>query len=219
MKNILFSIFCLFFVGATLAQTPTNDKYTANFRKAMTNLDSSWMNPVKMRETANQFERLANFKQDDWMPRYYHALCMIQLSWTAADMKERENILKAAETSIKAAAGISPDNSEIVALEGNLYQAMIVLNPMANGPVYGPKASATLQKAMALDPNNPRPHYIEGSFIYFTPEQWGGGLERAKPYLEKAKTLFATFKPASEFAPNWGDVPNQMILDGKMPKN
>jgi hypothetical protein len=103
-----------------------------------------------------------------------------------------------------------------VALEGYMYQAMILINVMTNGAIYAPKSAATLQKAMALDPTNPRPHYLMGQNIYFTPPQWGGGAEKAKPHLEKAKALFATFTPASDRHPNWGGVVCDMLLEGKI---
>ncbi|MBL7826036.1 MAG: hypothetical protein JNJ57_05355 [Saprospiraceae bacterium] len=217
MKNVLIlSTVFLALLSTLSAQNSADDKYVAGFKKALVNLDSSWENPTKMRETANQFERLANFKKTEWLPLYYHALCLIQYSW-AADAKERETVLKGAETSIKTAQGISPDNAELVALEGYLYQGMIMINPMANGAIYGPKSAMTLQKAAQLDPNNPRPPYLLGQNIYFTPEMWGGGMDNAKPHLEKARTLFGTFKPQSEFHPNWGQIVCEMILDGKIP--
>lgn len=222
MKKII--LLCLFLCGSlyhAAAQTTTpatNDKYVANFKQALLNLDSSWGNQPKMRETANQFERLANYKKTDWLPRYYHALCLIQYSW-GAEATERETILKAAETSIQTGMTLSPDSSEMVALEGYLYQAMIMINPMANGAIYGPKSGMTLQRAALLNPSNPRPPYLLGQNIYFTPEMWGGGMDKARPHLEKAKALFATFKPASELHPNWGKVVCEMILDGKLKKD
>ncbi|MCE7921612.1 MAG: hypothetical protein DYG98_00995 [Haliscomenobacteraceae bacterium CHB4] len=220
MKKLI--LLCLALSGAiyaTNAQTPAaaDEKYTAAFKKALLNLDSSWANPPRMRETANQFERLANYKKTEWLPRYYHALCLIQYSWSA-DAKERETILKSAETSIQTGMALTPDSSEMIALEGYLYQAMIMINPMANGAVYGPKSGMTLQRAALLNPSNPRPPYLLGQNIYFTPEMWGGGMEKARPHLEKAKALFATFKPASALHPNWGQVPCDMILEGKMKK-
>ena len=218
MKKLL--LLCLVLFGSVYhasAQTTagSDEKYLANFKKALLNLDSSWVSPPRMRETANQFERLANYKKTEWLPRYYHALCLIQYSWSA-DEKEREAILKAAETSIQTGMALSPDSSEMVALEGYLYQAMIKINPMTNGAIYGPKSAMTLQRAALLDPNNPRPPYLTGQNIYFTPDMWGGGMDKARPHLEKAKALFATFKPASELHPNWGQVVCEMILDGKL---
>jgi hypothetical protein len=220
MKKLTLFFFLLLTVFSHVAaQTSADEKYTAGFKKALVNLDSSWASPPRMRETANQFERLANFKKTEWLPRYYHALCLIQYSWSATDAKEREAVLKAAETSIQTGMSLSPDSSEMVALEGYLYQAMIMINPMANGPVYGPKSAMTLQKAAALDPDNPRPHYLIGQNLYFTPEMWGGGMDKARPHLEKAKALFAAFKPKSEFHPNWGQVVCEMILDGRLKKD
>ena len=221
-KSVISACFALFTLGfmtnTLVAQDArTEEKYTSNLRKALVNLDSAWMNPAKMRETANQFERLGNFKKEEWIPRYYQALCLVQLSWSA-DAKERPTILETADKVIKSAMELSKDNSELVSLEGYMYQAMIMINPMTNGAIYAPKSAATLQKAMVLDPNNPRPHYLLGQNTYFTPEMWGGGMEKARPHLEKAVELFAAFKPASEFHPNWGEVPCKMILEGKMGK-
>ncbi len=222
MKKLFFAAFAAIavFLSATdnlQAQDDAKkqDKYVINMRKAMVNLDSSWASPAKMRETANQFERLANFKKDDWIPRYYHGLCQVYLSWMT-DAKEREALLKSAQASVKKADSLSANNSEIVALEGYMYQAMIMINPMSNGPVYGPKGAETLQKAMALDPNNPRPHYLLGQNLWFTPAMWGGGPDKGRPHLEKAKALFEAFKPASEFHPNWGEIGCNMILEGKL---
>lgn len=222
MKKLL--LIALLFAGAWAANaqttaapgTSTDDKYVVAFKKALVELDSSWQGPARMRETANQFERLANYKKTDWLPLYYNALCLIQYSW-AASPADRETVLKAAEKSIKTAQGLSPNNCELVALEGYLYQGMIMINPMTNGAIYGPKSAMTLQTAMQLDPNNPRPPYLLGQNLYFTPEMYGGGMERARPYLEKAKALFETFKPASELHPNWGGVMCNLILDGKIP--
>jgi hypothetical protein len=221
--KFLFSTAFLLFLGVftpVFAQTEAQpvDKYAVAFKKALQNLDSSWASPVKMRETAGQFERLANFKKDDWLPRYYQVLCLIQLSYTV-DAKEREAILKTAEGVLKSAQEISKDNSELVALEGFMYQAMILINVMTNGPIYAPKSNITLQKAAELDPKNPRPHYLMGSNLYFTPAQWGGGADKARPHLEKAKALFATFTPASDRHPNWGSIICDMMLEGKIKTN
>ncbi len=219
-KLFLFGItFCglLTFAAAQTSPAPADEKYAAGFKKALVQLDSSWTSPARMRETANQFERLANYKKTDWLPRYYHALCLIQFSWSA-EPKDREAALKAAEASIRTGMTLSPDSCELTALEGYLYQAMILINPMANGPVYGPKSNITLQRAALLDPANPRPPYLLGQNLFFTPEMYGGGMEKARPHLEKAKALFATYKPASELHPNWGQVICDMILEGKIKK-
>jgi hypothetical protein len=220
-KTCFFIILLMTALPVSQAQTTApsaQEKYVANFKKALLNLDSSWANPSRMRETANQFERLANYKKNDWLPFYYHALCLIQFSWNA-ETKERETILKGAETSIQTAYSLNPDSCEVMALEGYMYQAMIMINPMANGAVYGPKSAITLQKAMQINPDNPRPPYLLGQNIYFTPEMWGGGMNNARPHLEKAKSLFVSFKPASELHPDWGKVPCEMILEGKIKNN
>ena len=81
-------------------------------------------------------------------------------------MPKNEALLTSAQISVKKADSLSANNSEIIALEGYMYQAMIMINPMVNGAVYGPKSAVTLQKAMVLDANNPRPHYLLGQNLW-----------------------------------------------------
>jgi hypothetical protein len=89
--KLLFSaallLFCGFFAPA-FAQTETTDvdKYALAFNKALQNLDSSWTKPAKMRETAAQFGRLANFKKDDWPPRCWNWLRGLVAGMTQASI-------------------------------------------------------------------------------------------------------------------------------------
>ena len=69
---------------------------------------------------------------------------------------------------------------------------------------YGGLAEKEMQAAIKQDPTNPRPHMLKGQNLKGTPEQFGGGCKTAKSHLQKAVDLFATFKPASDIAPNWG---------------
>lgn len=212
MKRLFLSLLAFTLVFSAVAQNNTNDdKFTANMRKAMVLLDSSWVSFAKSQEAANLFERLADYKKDDWRPRYYQALCLINLSW-GAEGDKRKLILETAQKALETAKGISPNNSELVTLEGYMYQSMIMINVMTNGQIYGPKATQALQTAMQLDPNNPRPHYLLGQNLMYTPPQWGGGKDAAMPHIQKAAELFDLFKPADEFAPDWGKEGNARLL-------
>ena len=48
--------------------------------------------------------------------------------------------------------------------------------------------------------------------VFHTPKTFGGGKEKAKPFFEKAKSLFASQKPASSIDPNWGEGHNNQML-------
>ena len=57
---------------------------------------------------------------------------------------------------------------------------------------------------MKLDPENPRPYLLKGMGAMYTPEQYGGGKDKALPILEKAVEKFAKFKPTNSIMPKWG---------------
>ena len=61
-----------------------------------------------------------------------------------------------------------------------------------------------MEKAMNEDPNNPRPYYLKGQNLKYTPEQFGGGCKVALAELKTAMDKFAAFKPATELHPTWG---------------
>ena len=65
---------------------------------------------------------------------------------------------------------------------------------------------------MQQDHNNPRPYFLKGQGLKYTPAQFGGGCSTAKPQLQIALDKYATFKPASEISPNWGKKIVEMLI-------
>jgi len=82
------------------------------------------------------------------------------------------------------------NNSEVLALRANYYQAKLQGSPMM-APYYGPKAGNILEVALNEDPTNPRAYLLMGQNLFYTPAMFGGGADKAKPFLEKAAALFA----------------------------
>jgi hypothetical protein len=77
-------------------------------------------------------------------------------------------------------------------------------NPMSRYMTEGAKASEALEKAKALNSNNPRIYILEGQDKFYTPEQFGGSKEEAKKLFEKANGIFMVSKPGSSIEPQWG---------------
>jgi hypothetical protein len=80
----------------------------------------------------------------------------------------------------------------------------MMVNPMQRWQEYGAESSSNLEAAIAQDPTNPRPNYLKGQGLMYTPEQFGGGCKTAKVELQASLYKFSAFKPASELNPNWG---------------
>jgi len=80
----------------------------------------------------------------------------------------------------------------------------MMVNPMQRYQEYGPEAASYLDAAMQQDPTNPRPEFLRGQGLKYTPEQFGGGCGTAKPVLQSALDKYNKFVPASEIHPSWG---------------
>ncbi len=211
MKKALSIItFCLFAI-AMQAQT-TNEKFVKAMEKALAGMDTL-KTAEQWQESANAFERIALKEPKEWLPAYYVALGHNMAFNLTQDQSKQELMAKRAELFINAADALNPDHSEIYVLKSMVSSLFIRLNPMVNGQKYGPVAAAQLEKAMQLDPENPRAYMQKGLTLFFTPAQWGGDKVEGKRMFETASTKFAAFKAASSIHPVWGNRTNNMFLE------
>lgn len=156
------------------------------------------------KQVANQFERIANVEKGEWLPSYYTAYCYIVMGFLDQDKSKMDQYLDKAQTFIDKATEISDPESELMVLQGLLYQARIQVDPMGRGMEYSQKANVVFEKAKAINPDNPRIYLLIGQSIYHTPEQYGGGPEKAQPYIDRAREKFDEYQPDSSLAPDWG---------------
>jgi tetratricopeptide (TPR) repeat protein len=150
------------------------------------------------------FERIALAEKTQWLPYYYAAYASINQSFGLTVAEERDKVLDQAQKFLEEAAKLKSDSSECMALQGFLYVARIQVDPMGRGGEYVLKANEAFDKAISLNPKNPRGYYLKGITVMNTPDFLGGGKEPAKPILTLAMTKFETFKPSSPLSPNWG---------------
>jgi hypothetical protein len=160
---------------------------------------------------ANQFERIANAEQGKWQPRYYVAYCFVSaVTMNKMEADEIHQQLDVAQKHLDLLEKSFKNESEIIVLQAFVYQMRIT--DMAKGMKYSMLAGEKLDEAETLNANNPRIYYLRGMNTFHTPKAFGGGKEKAKPLFEKAKSLFASQKPASSIDPNWGEWHNNQML-------
>lgn len=197
-------------IGTALFTTAQNKKYISTMEKNVAELDST-RDGAKLQNLANTFERIAGAEKAEWLPNYYAAYCYVNMTYTTkGDMID--TYCDKAEIFIRRADSISPNNSEIYTIKAQIASARISVNPMSRGQKYGTESAELREKAKQLDKTNPRPYYLEGTALFYTPPMFGGGKDKAKPAFEKALTLYETFKPASSIAPNWGERASKYFL-------
>lgn len=163
-------------------------------------------------EIANRFERIAQTEKAEWLPLYYASFAYAMLSYQEPDNAKKDTFLDHAQRFLDQALAIDPNESELHMLQGFLYPARINIDPMTRGMAYMEKLNASLDKALELNPDNPRVYYLRGTMTFHMPEAYGGGAEKALPYFSTADEKFRIFKPKTELSPNWGKEINELEL-------
>ena len=194
---------------STFAQT---DKYIAAMKKNIAAIDTSFKNPVNLLTLANNFERIAVSEKSQWLAYYYAAFCQVNYTYMEQDKSRIDAIADKATLLINAADSLQPNNSEVSCIKSMIASSHMMVNPMQRYMEYGPEAASHLDAAMKQDPANPRPEYLKGQGLMYTPEQFGGGCVTAKPVLQSSLGKYNNFKPASEIHPNWGKQRVEMLI-------
>lgn len=198
---------------ACFAQLFAQDK--SEFKNAMGSTLSE-MNTIKDNDAyldlSNKFQRISEAEPTEWLPAYYSTLCITLYSFGEKDKSKVDLLLDQAQTILDKAMKIKPDESELWVIQGMLFQARIMVDPMTRGQDFSMKANEAFEKAESLNPENPRVYFLKGQSAMNMPKMFGGGKDVAKPLFELAKTKFQNFKPANELSPNWGKEMNEKIL-------
>ncbi len=201
MKKIIALMMMSVVATTTFAQ---NQKYIDAMTKAISEMDTMYTTDQFL-SSANKFERIALAERSEWLPYYYAALARVSSQYVAKDYTKTDEVLDVAQKHIGIADSLMPNNSEILLVKAMIIGTRIMVDPMTRGQMYGMQSMMMLSLAMQADPNNPRPYFIMGQSLFYTPPQFGGGPDKACPMLTTAKEKFATFQPASSLHPNWGE--------------
>lgn len=209
MKKIIIASFLLLFAAGSFAQS---EKYIGAMKKNITGMDTSFKNPVDLLTLANSFERIAIAEKSQWLAYYYAAFCQVNYGFMQQDKDKVDAIADKATDMINKADSLMPNNSEISCIKSMIASCHMMVNPMQRYMEYGPESSSNMEAAMKQDPTNPRPYYLKGQGLKYTPEQFGGGCATAKPEFQTALDKYAAFKPASELSPSWGKTQVEALL-------
>ncbi len=209
LLKIALVISVFFFAKNIYADGP---QYQQAMKSALSQMDSA-VAPEQYMQLANTFERISGVETREWLPDYYAAYCYALVAFTEhKDKKGIDDLMDKADALISKAGALSPNNSEIVTVKGLINSGRIMVDPMSRGKKYGTLANQDYKTAEKLDSFNPRPFFLEGQGLFYTPKMFGGGKERAKPVLASAVSRYKVFKPSSAISPNWGQKMAEDLL-------
>lgn len=209
MKKIILSTAIVFLSVVLFAQS---EKFTAAMKKNLSALDTSFKNPVSLLSVANNFERIAIAEKTQWLPYYYAAFCQVNYGFMDPDKSKTDGYADKATALIMQADSLAPNNSEISCIKSIIASCHLMVDPQQRYMEYGPESSSNIDAAIQQDATNPRPYYLRGQGLRYTPEQFGGGCKTAKSVLQTAIEKYAAFKPASDIHPNWGKEQAEQLV-------
>ena len=209
MKKLITLAAILTISIATFAQ---KEKYQAAMKKNLAAMDSAFKSQADLLTLANSFERIAITEKTEWLPYYYAAFCQVNAGFAGQDKSKSDQLADKATELIKKADSLAPNNSEISCIKSMIASCHMMVNPQQRWMQYGQESNDNMDAAIKQDPTNPRPYFLRGQGLKFTPDAYGGGCSTAKPQFETAIEKFNSFKPASDIHPNWGRQPTEKLL-------
>lgn len=153
----------------------------------------------------NQLNRIGEAEGDRWEPYYYVAFGYLRMSEMYETAEDKDKYLDLAMEAVKKGEEIKPNDSELEAMKGYVNMIKLTVDPATRGMTYSGLAFASFQKAIALNPNNPRAHFLLGRMQYGTAQFMGSGTEEACGSLFKALVMFEQQEKSDDpVAPSWG---------------
>jgi tetratricopeptide (TPR) repeat protein len=205
MKKYTLIIALMMFV-ATFANA-TNEAYEKAMLKEIQALGEA--GPVaELQKSANAFARIADMNTGEWLPDYYAALAYANMGFRAqGGLEEKDGYYAQAKKHIEKADAVSPNNSEIVALQGFITMGELAADPNSRGQSLSGLAMQTFGKAINLNRQNPRAIFLMAQMEYGMAQFFGQGPEKACGLVNASLELFA--KEAAEakegnLNPSWG---------------
>jgi hypothetical protein len=222
MKQVLLAAAVIISVAAHAQSS----KYEDAMKKNLALFDSA-KSSADLENIAAGFQRIGDAEKTQWLPYYWQGLVLASIGWkyfpdpqgvtaikvdnlsqTIDDLASRIN---AAADKADAAATDNNSKSEILTLRYMALTQQMIVDPQSRYMTYGAQAGQALEKAIQLNPNNPRAYYLQAMGIYGTPEQYGGGKAPAKPLFQKAVD-FGKAEQVQPLYPHWSLEQSEKML-------
>ncbi|MCF8365805.1 MAG: hypothetical protein K9H16_08490 [Bacteroidales bacterium] len=154
---------------------------------------------------SNKFMMIAQAEKNEWLPYYYHAQCYILMSFDNNETPEKKDqYLDVAEQSLDKMMELAHGESEVYVMQGLLYTARLVIDPMTRGQKYSSLSAQAVGTALGIEPENPRARYMQIANEMGTAAFFGNDVTET---CEKASALYAVwddYKIKSKIHPQWG---------------
>lgn len=205
MKKSILSIALL--ITTIFAALASNEAYIQAMQKELAKMRSA-ASVEDLKKSANGFARIAEMNGSEWLPDYYAALTYANMGFRSqGSLAEKDEFYAQAKKHIKKADAISPNNSEIVAVQGFITMGELAADPQSRGQHLSAEAMQTFGKAISLNRQNPRAIILMAQMEYGMAQFFGQGPEKACGLLNSGIELLAkeaASKEEGSIEPKWG---------------
>ncbi|MGN5955738.1 hypothetical protein ACP6L2_14095 [Sphingobacterium lactis] len=179
------------------------------YEKAMGKALSDWQSG-KATEAIGQFERIAQAEKSNWIPKYYQGLVGVTESFKEQDADKKQKQIETSKALIP--TDEKELNAEWLVLKALALTSELTIDPMATAMLLSPQIIELYEKALKMEPNNPRALSGLADFQIQSKKFMGGDTKQECKDLEKAVSLFSQEKHATKFYPTWGKERAEMLL-------
>lgn len=181
----------------------TDDKFTQVMSKNI-ELVYKASTAEEYQNAVNAFDRIANAEKTKWEPLYYSAFGNVMMAIREKDGSKKDKFLDLALEAMQKAKAIKPDESELFAMEGFVHMIRVTVDPATRGQQFSSKAFESYNKALALNPGNPRALSLLAQMEFGTSQFFNAPTTDACNTNNKALEKFSTQKSDNPLAPMWG---------------
>jgi hypothetical protein len=158
----------------------------------------------KITESTALFERIASVEKDNWLPNYYIALMNSTAAIGMQDKEKMTAMVTKAQTALEIEILKTPDNPELLIIQGLIHTVWLVNDPMTNGQKLSPIIMELYEKALKIAPENPRAILEKAEFEIGGAAFWGTDTKPMCDELKRSIPLFENEKLTTPFSPKWG---------------
>jgi tetratricopeptide (TPR) repeat protein len=207
MKTIIF-LFAILISQVTFAN---DEKYIELMTKQIQAVYAA-ETITELQPIVNTFDRIAGAEKTKWEPYYYSAFGSVMMANKETEAAKKDGHLDLALAAIEKGKKINSEESELVALEGFVHMIRVTVDPATRGQQYSSMAFQTYNKALSMNPENPRALGFLAQMQLGTARFFGSSTEEACGTAKKALEKYATYKSENPLAPKWGKGMTEGLL-------
>jgi hypothetical protein len=218
MKKSTTAVLAVMLLALAAPRAKAQEKAQADLRELNTSLTSAFnefssaSNMGGWMTANNKFNLIAAKWGDQWVANYYAAYSNASISMKEPDPKRKDQLLDVADNYVEKMNSLDGASDEGMVLTAYVAFARFLVDPRNRWKKYLDLMNSDLDRAKKTNPDNPRIYLLEGIPVFNKPKLYGGGKDKAKPYFEKAKELFAKQGATDITRPSWGEKENAGYL-------